>query len=134
VISRVNYEHPLRGRKILIVEDQYLIAQEMSRLVSKLGGEVVGPAPNVERTRILLDQSLVDFALLDVNLDGEQAHGLADELCRRGVPFIFATGYEAAAMPKRHLSAPHLEKPVVAKALEAAVAKLKLAPVAAGLK
>jgi CheY-like chemotaxis protein len=114
----------LQGRHVLIVEDQFLIADEMSRVVVALGGKVVGPAPSLDATRRLLEKQTPDLALLDINLNGEQVWPVAHELRRRGVPLIFATGYEAADLPPAYRSEPHIGKPVNAKVLTAAVERL----------
>jgi DNA-binding LytR/AlgR family response regulator len=119
---------PLKGRRILIVEDQFLIAEDMRLLVVRLGGEVVGPAADLAGSRALAQDRAVDFALLDINLDGEDVYGLAAELRERGVPVIFATGYEAPTMPKEFQDTPQILKPVVAIALAAAVEQLLLSP------
>jgi DNA-binding LytR/AlgR family response regulator len=119
---------PLKGRRVLIVEDQFLIAEDMRRLVNHLGGEVIGPVPDVARSHDLLRDRVVDVALLDINLDGEDVYSLALELRRRGVPVIFATGYDESSLPDEFRDAPQIVKPVIGLTLVAAVEKLGLEP------
>jgi len=115
---------PLTRRRVLVVEDQYLVADEMRRVVEGLGGQVVGPVPRAQRALDLLDAGEVDFALLDINLAGENVYPLAAELLRRGAPFIFATGCEPWVIPTEFRDTPRLEKPVTAKALIDAINRL----------
>jgi DNA-binding NtrC family response regulator len=111
----------LEGVRVLIVEDQYLIADEMSRAVAALGGAVVGPCPTVETAIARLDSEVVGFALLDLNLRGEQVLPVADELSRRGIPFAFATGYEDWVIPAQYRQRPRIQKPVSDVALRRAI-------------
>jgi ActR/RegA family two-component response regulator len=111
----------LSGVNVLIVEDQYLIADEMSRAVTALGGKVVGPCPTVEAAIARLEAEPVGFALLDLNLRGEQVLPVADALNARNIPFAFATGYEDWVIPpeyRRHL---RIQKPVSDVALRKAI-------------
>ncbi len=110
---------PLEGRRILIVEDRYLIATEMADEVRRMGGEVLGPSPSVERARELIGEEQVDIALLDVNLDGELVFPLADMLQSRGVPFLFLTGYDEAVLPEAWRDRPRISKPVDPRELRA---------------
>lgn len=107
----------LGGFRVLVVEDQYLIADEMRRTVAALGGTVVGPCPTVEDAIATLNTEKVDFALLDLNLRGQQVLPVADELIRRGIPFAFATGYEDWVIPAEYRNHPRIEKPASKVAL-----------------
>jgi CheY-like chemotaxis protein len=113
----------LTGRRVLVVEDQFLVAEEMRRAVARLGGQVIGPVGAVSEGLRLAQSERLDLALLDVNLHGEAVDALADHLQREGVPMIFATGYGRASLARQFQSVPHLEKPVSAAALAAAVAR-----------
>lgn len=110
---------PLAGRRVLIVEDRYLIASEMAEEVRRLGGEVLGPSPNVAAAVAIIDREAIDVALLDVNLDGELVFPLADALAQKGVPFIFMTGYERDTLPAAWRDRPSLSKPLDPRALRA---------------
>ncbi|HYG25916.1 MAG TPA: response regulator [Caulobacteraceae bacterium] len=114
-------ERLLEGRRVLIVEDQYLIAEEMRRAVLALGGEVVGPCPTIEAAMETLKETAVQFALLDVNVQGEEVARVTDELAARGVPFAFATGYDQWAIPPQHHDRVRIEKPVTREALREAI-------------
>lgn len=107
---------PLEGRKILIVEDRYIIASEMAEHVDRLGGHVVGPSRSVAEAKRLLTGDKIDIGLLDVNLNGEMVFPLAEVMAARGVPFVFLTGYDELPAPWR--DRPRLEKPVNSRRLE----------------
>ncbi len=83
----------------------------------------MGPAPTIADALALVAAEPLDGALLDVNLRGEEAFSVADALVERRVPFVFATGYSAEAIPERHRAVPRCEKPVRAAALVAAFSK-----------
>lgn len=96
-------EQPPRGRPILIVEDELLVALELEVVVEEAGFAVVGPAPSITAGQTLLDQGLPAAALLDVNLAGHSIEPLARRLHDAGVPFALHTGYT-----EQHLKAPVL--------------------------
>ena len=100
-----------RGKHILIVEDDYLIADQTRRELERLGALIVGPVPSVQRALELVDRGPVDAAILDINLDGEKVYPLADILAEREIPFVFATGYETSAMPRKYKGFVLCEKP-----------------------
>ena len=102
----------LKGRRILVVEDEYMIAQDMEHALERFGGEVVGPVASVERALDLLGDGKVDLAVLDVNLGGTPVWPVADALRETGVRFVLATGYEQDALPERYADVPRYEKPV----------------------
>ena len=114
----------LGGRSVLVVEDQFLIAEEMRRAVENLGGRVVGPVPSVERAMMLAIKTRPDIGLLDVDLRGQEIYPVADALREAGSPVIFTTGFDRAALPAAYQDIPHLDKPVTANALAAALAAL----------
>lgn len=115
----------LRHKKVLIVEDQYLIAADLSRALTKLGGTIVGPVASTEAAQARMAESSIDFAFLDINLDEDTVFPLADDLERRGIPFVFATGHDASIVPERFKSKPRLEKPFTAQALLEVIRRLK---------
>jgi CheY-like chemotaxis protein len=104
----------LHGRRLLVVEDDYMIAVELVRALEELGVQVVGPAGSVEQALALLGQEedRLDGAVLDINLHGERVYPVADALAARGLPYIFATGYDATAIPEPYSQVPRCEKPV----------------------
>jgi CheY-like chemotaxis protein len=118
----------LEGRRVLIVEDQYLVADEMRRAVERLGGEVSGPASGLQRAFDLLADERIDLALLDLNLGGQDGYPAARELLRRKIPFLFATGCESWVIPAEFGDVLHLEKPVTTKTLSEAILRLGVRP------
>ncbi|WAJ27008.1 response regulator [Antarcticirhabdus aurantiaca] len=112
----------LKGLRILIAEDEFLVADEMALDFKFFGAEVVGPVPSLsEAFELLGDDKPLDGAVLDINLRGEMVFPLAEALRTRGVPFVFSTGYERWSIPTTYQSVPLCEKPVdsakLAKAL-----------------
>lgn len=103
----------LRGRRILVVEDDFLIAHDFCQALADQGAEAVGPAPNVARALALLTATApLDAAILDINLGGELVYPLAESLRRLGVPFVFASGYDHEKLPERFADTPYFEKPM----------------------
>ena len=82
----------LINRRVLIVEDEYFIADDIAQVLEKAGAAVVGPAPTREAALALLTSERVDIAVLDIELHGELVFPVADYLRARAIPFIFATG------------------------------------------
>lgn len=105
---------PLQGRKILVVEDEYLIALQVATTLGDAGAEVVGPIGTLRGALgvVAADESL-DGAVLDVNLRGELVYPVADALAARGVPFVFATGYDQTVIPERFADATICDKPPI---------------------
>jgi two-component SAPR family response regulator len=101
----------LRGCRVMIVEDEMLIAMELESIVADQGGTVIGPAPNIERALALLDRERPDAAILDVNLNGSTVAPVAAALTEQGVPFVLATGYGKAPPPEME-GVPLVQKPV----------------------
>jgi DNA-binding response OmpR family regulator len=83
----------LRGKRILLVEDEPIIALMLEDMLGDMGIEVVGPASTLEQALVFADDPALDAAILDVNLNGQQSHPVAERLKARGIPFLFATGY-----------------------------------------
>lgn len=101
----------LTGRKILVVEDDYFLADELREQLEDQGATCIGPAPSVKRALTLVSEPKLEGAVLDVNLRGERVYSVADELEARGVPFIFVTGYDREELPPRFADAPICSKP-----------------------
>lgn len=105
----------LGGRRILIVEDEYFLAEEMAREFRQAGAEVFGPVADVEGAmRILAQEPGLDGVVLDINLHGEMAYPVADALIERHLPFVFATGYDRWSIPAPYAGVRRCEKPVQA--------------------
>jgi len=93
----LNNERGLRGRRILIVEDEFIIAEDLARYFAQLGAQVVGPAGSLSEAFRLSNG--VDAAVLDINLQGETVFPLAEALLERNVPFVFFTAYATIGVP-----------------------------------
>ena len=103
----------LAGSRILVIEDEYYLADDARATLSRVGADVVGPVPTVAEAKALIDaDSQIHGVLLDVNLRGEMAFEVADLLQTRGIPFAFVTGYDRVALPERFAATPTLGKPV----------------------
>lgn len=103
---------PLLGRRIMVVEDNYIIAFAMQAGLEKQGAIILGPAPSVRKALRLLDAELsVDAAVLDMNLGDENVFAVASALEARGIPFLFTTGYGAGDVPPAWLHVQRFEKP-----------------------
>lgn len=101
----------LRGKRILLVEDEFYIANDVARLLRELGAQVVGPVSTVEAAEKRIDKGDFDCAVLDLNLHGESAIGVVDRISATGRSFIIATGYGSPSVPERLRHAPRIEKP-----------------------
>jgi len=103
----------LEGRRLLVVEDEYFLADDLVRNLKDKGAEVVGPVSDIDGALDLIDETEhLDAAVLDINLRGEMAYPVADALIERGIPFVFATGYDSANIPARYKDVTRCEKPV----------------------
>jgi DNA-binding response OmpR family regulator len=115
-----NGNSPLAGMSVLIVEDDYFVATDFAAVLRAHGASVLGPVPDVERGRALVNES-PDCVLLDVNLKGVFSFELAEELLGRGVPTVFTTGYDSSFLPASMREIPCLLKPIEAHQLVRAV-------------
>ena len=115
----------LAGRRILVVEDEYLIAMEVKRWLLAAGAEVIGPVPSVDQALDLIDDDGLHAAVLDVNLgDGDRVYPVADKLAAGGVPYLFATGDVMVIETSGYQHRPRVKKPYLEAELVRALAKL----------
>lgn len=98
-------------RKVLIVEDEALVAMLVEDALLDAGFDVMGPAATVAEALALLDGEIPDAVVLDLNLAGETSIPVADVLAQRGIPYVIATGYGAASLPPGQRGAMVLAKP-----------------------
>lgn len=104
---------PIQDSVVLVVEDEYLIADDLCYALEEAGARVLGPAPSVrEALELIRAGAKPDAAILDINLRGENAFPIADRLRELNIPFVFATGYEAWAIPADYRGVYRCEKPV----------------------
>ncbi|PZM14645.1 response regulator [Rhizobium tubonense] len=111
-----------RAIRILIVEDEALVAMLLEDLLTEMGHEVVGPAFRIDEALKLARQAELDIAILDVNLSGNQSFPVADILRQRNIPFMFATGYGAEGFRDGYRNEVTLRKPYELGDLERAIA------------
>jgi DNA-binding NtrC family response regulator len=101
----------LTGKRVLLVEDEYYIADDLKRILNAAGAEVVGPIATLAAAQDALDADAFDCAVVDLNLQGESALPLVDRLMAEGKSFAITTGYDTAAVPARLRQVPRIEKP-----------------------
>ena len=103
----------ISGRRILIVEDEYLVADDLARDLRGLGAEVVGPMGTLDEALALLaTRPRLDGAVIDVNLHGVMSYPAAALLVATQTPFLFVTGYDTWTIDDRYRDVAHYEKPV----------------------
>ena len=113
---------PLRDRRILIVEDEYLIAMSLQDALESAGSIVLGPAPSVDKAiKTIESEPHIDAAILDVNLGGVLAYPVADMLIARKIPFVFTSGYEDNVLRSRYAQIKNCPKPYMFQAIEEAL-------------
>jgi len=113
--------------RILIVEDEPLIALMLADMLAELGFEVTASLSQVAEALAFLADHQVDVALLDVNIGSQKIDPVADLLAARGTPFIFTTGYGTTGVPPSHVDRAILQKPFHIEDLAAAL-RSELAP------
>lgn len=112
----------LAGKRILVVEDEFLLALDAAASLEACGAEVVGPAHSIERALALAAAETLDAAMLDVNIKGANSLAIALALERRGVPIVYATGY--GAKPQDWPAGPVIDKPYSAEQIGGALAAI----------
>lgn len=104
----------LAGKRVLVVEDELLVAAMLEDMLTDLGAVVVGPAATIAKGLSLVATEAVDAAVLDVNVGGARIDPVAEALKARGIPAVFATGYGTEALPSAG-PADIVEKPYTQK-------------------
>jgi CheY-like chemotaxis protein len=115
---------PLSARRVLVVEDEMIVAWLMEDMLADLGYAVVGPAARVTQALAMIDAEAIDLAVLDVNLNGQTSYPIADALAARGVPFVFLTAYDKDRLLDGYRTFPVLQKPFHRSELGDTLAKL----------
>lgn len=122
----------LFGRRLMVVEDDYLVAIEVAGALEDCGAQIVGMAGSIKDAQAVIaaEHDRLDGAVLDVNLDGDRVYPVADTLIGLGIPFIFATGYDPWIIPDAYAGIPRCEKPIrvatLTRLLAAQITKLGL--------
>ncbi|WP_407150627.1 response regulator [Bradyrhizobium sp. ORS 86] len=104
---------PLAGRRILVVEDEYFLADDIDCAFRALGATIAGPVGTIDdASRILRNGGAIDGAVLDVNIRGEMIYPIAGELLARSVPIVFTSGYDKVVLSSDFADVPLWEKPI----------------------
>ena len=104
--------------RVLVVEDEYLIRMLLEDMLDELGYSVAAAVGTISEARQFAASGEFNAAILDVNLDGEEIFPVADILAKRGLPFVFVTGYGERSLPEPYRSRPALQKPFQAEQLK----------------
>ncbi|NRP21868.1 hypothetical protein LPJGGPFB_05127 [Ensifer adhaerens] len=101
----------LAGQTILVLEDDFLQADEIVRVISLSGAQVVGPCPSIDGCMMHLSSMYISAAVVDINIGAGPSFEIPRELARRSIPFIFLTGYDRTVVPQEFFAVKSLEKP-----------------------
>ena len=105
--------------RLLVVEDEYLIRMLLEDMLVDLGYDVVAAVGSIAEASEFAASGDFNAAILDVNLDGQQIYPVAEILAKRGLPFVFVTGYGERSLPEPYRDRPALQKPFQAEQLKA---------------
>ena len=118
-------ESCIRDCRILVVEDEYMLAEELRSELEEADALVLGPAGSVEDAMSLIHSGKrIDAGILDVNFDGELVFPVADILAERGVRFLFTTGYDESIIPARFAGIERCQKPINIKRVTQAIERV----------
>ena len=101
----------LEGTRVLVVEDEYLVAVLIQDMLEPAGCVVMGPFPRLPEALDAADHDTYDAGVLDINLGGARIDPVAAALSRRNVPFVFVTGYGSGGLPREYAERPRICKP-----------------------
>ncbi len=105
-------EVALSGARIVVVEDEYYLAEDLADALKSAGAKVIGPVGSLDQAQEVLEAGGFDGALLDMNLRGELSFALARQFQAADVPFVIVSGYSSGALPLELGDVPRLEKPI----------------------
>jgi DNA-binding response OmpR family regulator len=114
----------LTGRSVLVIEDDFYLADDVRQTLEDAGAHVLGPVSSVEDALALVERTKPDCALVDINLGAGPSFESAWALRSRNIPMIFLTGYDASTIPSEFADVPRVAKPMEARGLLATVAAL----------
>jgi CheY-like chemotaxis protein len=121
-------EQPLTGCRVLIVEDEWFLADDLRVALKSLGANVIALIGDLNEAFDLLAHGGFDIAVIDINLRGHAAFRIADQLQRRGIPFVFSTGYGPETIPERFADVIRWEKPFEPRMVASDLVRLWRAP------
>jgi CheY-like chemotaxis protein len=101
----------LEGVRVLVVEDEMIVAWLVEDMLSQCGCTIVGPVGDLPHAFDTIANNVIDIALVDINLNGIESYPIADRLLEKHIPFIFTTGYEKDHINTRYRACPMLQKP-----------------------
>lgn len=104
-------EQPLAGCRVLIVEDEWFLADDLRAALKSLGANVIALIGDLDEALDLLARGGFDVAVIDINLRGDLGFTIADQLQQQGIPFVFSTGYSANQIPAQFADVIRWEKP-----------------------
>lgn len=113
----------LTDRRVLVVEDESLVAMLLETMLEDMGCLTVGPASSVEEGLRLVGEEQMDAALLDVNVGGTPVFPVAEALEARGIPLVFSTGYGEGGLPENWRGRPTVQKPFTEAVIRDALMK-----------
>jgi DNA-binding NtrC family response regulator len=102
----------MRHASIFLVEDEALIRMMLVEMIEELGHRVVAEAGNIQDAQVLAETAIFNLAILDINIVGSSIVPIAEIIDRRGLPFLFISGYGSAARPEAFIERPALQKPL----------------------
>src|SRR5689334_20857606 len=124
---RVGMAGAFTDARVLIVEDEFLLADDLARALRAAGGQPVGPVSTIKQAEELLARQPVDAAIIDLNLHGEMASEFAERLAASNLPCLIVSGYAHDGLPDTMSTIPRIERPVspaaVLKQLEKQLAR-----------
>ena len=114
----------LAGKRVLVVDDDSLLALDLEIFLQDEGCVVIGPAPTADAALALIAAERTDLAILDIDLNGDSSTPIADVLAARGIDFLFVSGHSHSMLPAAHAGRQLLAKPWTEASLRAALMKL----------
>ena len=99
------------GRRVLLVEDEFMVALLIEGELAGLGCEIIGPVGRLDKALEIAQREAVDVAILDVNINGDEVYPVAEALAARGIPFVFVSGYGRQGLRAPYRDRPTLQKP-----------------------
>jgi two-component SAPR family response regulator len=113
-----------KAKRVLIVEDEVLVAMHLEDLLTEMGHQVIGSCGRLNEAMALARDAEIDFAVLDINLAGAQSFPVADILRQRGIPFVFTSGYGSEGLVDDYHAETTLRKPYEPQALKHVIERI----------